>query len=68
MLLLFREVSLISLGANLIAIPWVTLCVTPLALLGVLWSPAWHWAAIALEGLQGACRLGRCRLFPCGWR
>ena len=51
-LLLFREVSVIGLAANLLAIPWVTLCVTPLSLLGVLWSPAWHWAAIALEGLQ----------------
>jgi len=51
-LLLFREVSLISLGANLLAIPWVTLCVTPLALVGVLWSPVWQGAAIALECLQ----------------
>ena len=51
-LLLFREVSLIGVLANLLAIPWVTLCVTPLALVGALWSPAWLAAAEALKVLQ----------------
>ena len=51
-LLLFREVSLIGWLANLLAIPWVTLCVTPLTLLGVAWPEAWHLAAWALKGLQ----------------
>lgn len=51
-LLLFREVSLVGLVANVLAIPWVTLCVTPLTLLGVLWPQAWHLAALALELLN----------------
>ena len=51
-LLLFREVSLIGGVANLLAIPWVTLCVTPLSLLGVLWPEAWHLAAWALDLLR----------------
>lgn len=50
-LLLFGQVSLIGLLANLAAIPWVTLVVTPLALLGVLWSPLWDVAAHAVQGL-----------------
>ncbi len=44
-LLLFGQVSLVSLLANLPAIPWVTLVVTPLAMLGVLFSPLWEVAA-----------------------
>jgi competence protein ComEC len=51
-LLLFREVSCIGVLANLLAIPWVTLCVTPLALLGVIAPEAWQLAAWALEGLR----------------
>ena len=51
-LLLFREVSLIGVLANLLAIPWVTLCVTPLALMGVVWPGAWHLAALGLAWLQ----------------
>jgi competence protein ComEC len=44
-LLLFNQVSLVGLLANAVAIPWVTLLVTPLAMLGVLWSPVWDAAA-----------------------
>lgn len=44
-LLLFNQVSLVGLLANAVAIPWVTLLVTPLAMLGVLWSPLWDLAA-----------------------
>jgi len=40
-LLLFHQVSLVGLLANAVAIPAVTLLITPLALLGVLWPPAW---------------------------
>ncbi len=57
-LLLFNQVSLIGLVANAVAIPWVTLVVTPLAMLGVLWSPVWDVAAwsvglltLVLQGL-----------------
>jgi competence protein ComEC len=44
-LLLFNQVSLVGLLANAVAIPWVTLLVTPLAMLGVVWAPAWDGAA-----------------------
>lgn len=50
-LLLFGQVSLVGLLANLLAIPWVTLLVTPLSLLGVLWTPLWDAAAQAVEWL-----------------
>ena len=50
-LLLFGQVSLVGLVANLVAIPWVTLVVTPLAMLGVLVSPLWDLAAWAVQGL-----------------
>ena len=47
-LLLFNQVSLVGLLANAVAIPWVTLLVTPLAMLGVLAPPLWDAAAWAL--------------------
>ncbi len=50
-LLLFNQVSLVGLLANGIAIPWVTLVVTPLAMLGTLWSPVWDAAALAVKFL-----------------
>ncbi len=51
-LLFFGQVSLVGLLANLWAIPWVTLVVTPLAMLGVLWSGFGVWAAWALQPLM----------------
>ena len=50
-LLLFGQASVVGLPANLLAIPWVTLVVTPLALLGVLAPPLWAAAALAVQGL-----------------
>jgi competence protein ComEC len=50
-LLFFGQVSLVGLLANLLAIPWVTLLLTPLALLGVLWAPLWDLAAAAAQAL-----------------
>ncbi len=50
-LLLFHQVSVIGLFANFLAVPWVTLVVTPLCLLGLVLSPAWGLAAEALQGL-----------------
>ena len=44
-LLLFGQISVIGMLANLWAIPWVTLVVTPLAMLGALWEPLWAAAA-----------------------
>ncbi len=48
-LLLFQQVSLVGLLANAIAIPWVTLVITPLAMLGVLYSPVWDLAAHCVQ-------------------
>ena len=50
-LLLFGQVSLVGLLANLVAIPWVTLVVTPLALLGVALAPLWDVSAWAVQAL-----------------
>jgi competence protein ComEC len=50
-LLLFGQVSLVGLMANALAIPWVTLVVTPLALAGVVLAPLWDIAAWAVQGL-----------------
>ena len=51
-LLLFNQVSVVGLFANLLAVPWVTLMVTPLCLLGLLWPPAWDMAAWGLQALM----------------
>lgn len=63
-LVFFQQVSLVGFVANLIAIPVVTLLVTPLALLGALLAPLWWLGAFvvralgsvlaALAGLPGA--------------
>jgi competence protein ComEC len=50
-LLLFGQVSIVGLLANLLAIPWVTLVVTPLGLAGVLLPSLWNAAALAVQGL-----------------
>ncbi|MDB5730842.1 MAG: competence protein ComEC, partial [Variovorax sp.] len=52
-LLLFQQVSLVGLLANALAIPWVTLVVTPLAMLGVALPPLWDAAAWAVQALGG---------------
>jgi competence protein ComEC len=51
-LLFFGQVSLVGGLANLLAIPWVTLVVTPLALLGVLGPVFWDLASWALQPLS----------------
>lgn len=51
-LLLFGQVSLVGLPANLLAIPWTTLVVTPLAMLGVLFHPLWDLAAWAVRLME----------------
>lgn len=51
-LLLFGQVSIVGLLANLIAIPWVTLVVTPLALLAALVPMAAAGAALAMLPLM----------------
>lgn len=56
-LLLFGQVSLVGLLANLFAIPWVTLVVTPLALAGALVPPLWDLAAWTLRPLAASLQL-----------
>jgi len=51
-LLLFQQVSVVGLIANALAIPWVTLLITPLAMLGVLLPPLWEAAAWAVAALN----------------
>lgn len=60
-LLLFQQVSVAGLLANLLAIPWVTLVVTPLSLLGIVAPVFWilgAWALaplfVVLEALAGS--------------
>ena len=56
-MIFFQQISVVGLAANLLAIPVVTLVVTPLALLGVLVPPLWDLAAITVQGLMGALKL-----------
>jgi competence protein ComEC len=51
-LLLFGQVSLVGLLANAFAIPWVTLVVTPLAMLGVALPLLWDLAGSAIALLM----------------
>ncbi|MBY0465813.1 MAG: DNA internalization-related competence protein ComEC/Rec2, partial [Burkholderiales bacterium] len=52
-LVLFGQVSVVGFVANLVAIPVVTLVVTPLALAGVVWSGCWVAAAWVLSQGMG---------------
>lgn len=52
-LVFFQQVSVVGFVANLAAIPLVTLVITPLALMGALFSPLWRLAAWVEEGLAG---------------
>jgi competence protein ComEC len=52
-LVLFQQVSLVGFVANLLAVPWVTLLVTPVALAGALWAPCWTLAAWLLQAMNG---------------
>ena len=51
-LLLFGQVSVVGLLSNALAIPWVTLVVTPLAMAGVVVPASWDVAARALQALS----------------
>ncbi len=55
-LLLFGQISVVGLLANLLAIPWVTWVVTPLALLGVLVPWLWDVAAWCMAPLMAWLR------------
>lgn len=51
-LLFFQQISVVGLLANLVAIPVVSLVITPLALAGAVLPGLWHWAAWCVEGLR----------------
>lgn len=51
-LVIFQQVSLVGVFANLVAIPLVTLVITPLALLGVALAPLWSIAAWLVDLLS----------------
>ncbi len=44
-ILIFQQVSLVGLLANLVAVPLVSFVVMPLSLAGLVWSPCWQLAA-----------------------
>jgi competence protein ComEC len=48
----FQQVSLVGFVANLVAVPLVTLVITPLALLGLVLPPLWLLAGWLVQGLQ----------------
>jgi competence protein ComEC len=50
-LVFFQQLSLVGFAANLVAIPLVSLLITPLALLGVLLPPLWLLDAWLVRGL-----------------
>jgi len=56
-LLLFNQVSVVGLLANTLAIPSVTLLITPLALLGVVWAPFWDVGAWCIGVLMAILEL-----------
>ena len=51
-LVFFQQVSLVGFAANLVAIPLVTLVITPLALLGVVLVPLWSVGAWCVQQLN----------------
>jgi len=51
-LVFFQQVSLVGFLANLVAIPLVTLVITPLALVGIALAPLWSLAAAIVQGLD----------------
>jgi competence protein ComEC len=51
-LLLFGQVSLVGIPANALAIPWITLVVTPAAMLGLLVPGLWELTAVAASWLM----------------
>ncbi len=51
-LLLFQQLSVVGLLANALAIPLVSYALTPLALLGIVWTPLWQAGAWLVSGLN----------------
>ncbi len=53
-LVFFQATSMVSLPANLVAIPVFTALITPLALLGMAWAPLWSLGAGVVQGSVSA--------------
>ena len=51
-LVFFQQVSVVGFFANVVAIPVVTLLITPLALLGILAPPLWWLGGVAVQALN----------------
>ena len=67
----FQQVSIVGFAANLVAIPVVTLVVTPLALLGIAFAPLWDAAAFVLSLLMAALQMlagGAAAGLPAVWQ
>ena len=56
-LVFFQQLSLVGFAANLVAIPLVTVFITPLALLGLLLPPLWDAAAWLVQMLTALLQL-----------
>ena len=56
-LLFFQQISVVGLLANLIAIPWVSFVITPLALGGALLPGLWVWAEFCAQALMAYLRV-----------
>ncbi|CAN5275822.1 DNA internalization-related competence protein ComEC/Rec2 [soil metagenome] len=56
-LLFFQQISVVGLLANLLAIPWVSFVITPLALGGALLPGLWVWAEWCAQALMAYLRL-----------
>ena len=52
-LVCFGQVSLVGFAANLFAIPFFTLAITPLALLGMAFEPLWRLGAWLIQQVMG---------------
>jgi len=53
----FAEVSVVGVLGNLLALPWITLVLTPICLLGLVWPPLWSllpWAVDPLRAVMAA--------------
>lgn len=48
----FQQVSIVGVVANLVAVPWITLLLTPVSLAGLLWPPLWAAVPLLVEPLQ----------------
>lgn len=48
----FGELSVLGVVGNLVALPWITLVLTPMCLLGLLWPPIWAALPAVVDPLR----------------